>query len=144
MSYAVYRDVNGEIHPKSETSIHHIYARSLTGGGRPRKFINQYVLTPRMLDEFHNTTDKALHNNVGLLAPPQQMFVVNLLQGIINDLDSCGQYNQLIEYVDRVDGLSTTSNNAVIRKECGRMAENLEMQMPYILQGQVELVHYDI
>lgn len=139
MRPAIYRDIDGELHPKNETSIHHVYARSLTGRGMARKFINLNVLTPRMLDRCHNVGSLALHNNVELLRPPTG-FVLHVLQTVVNDLDSGGQYDRLIEYVDRIDDLAIHAGNAIIRKECGRMAENLEMQMPFILAGQVELV----
>lgn len=142
MGLPIYRDIEGELHPKSETSVHHVIARSLTKGPKARKFINQYVLTPRMLDRFHNAGDEALHNNVPLLAPPS-VFTIHCLQQGINDLDSVGQYNQLIEFVDRVDQWSTKHANSAVRKECGRLAENMELQMPYILQGQVELCSLD-
>lgn len=140
MGVAVYRDVEGELHPRSETSRHHLFARSLTKGGKPRKFINQYPLTPRMLNEHHYAgRPSGLHENVPLLRPPT-MFVIHCLQQVINDLDSCGQYNQLIEFVDRVDDMSLHHGNSGVRKECGRLAENLECQMPFILAGQVEVV----
>ncbi len=134
-----YRDIEGGLHEKKETSIHHIMARSLTPGGKPRKFINQGVLTPRMLDIYHNTGDEALHNNVILLRPPP-LFVINSLQSVINDLSPGNRYDQLIEFVDTVDYMSTHNASAPVRKECGRLAENMEQQMPYILRGQVELV----
>ena len=139
MRPAIYRDIDGETHTKSETSIHHVYARSLTGRGSARKFINQNVLTPRMLDIYHNTGDKALHPNVELLRPPTG-FVLQCMQSVINNLEYGNQYDRLIEYVDRVDDMALHAGNLIIRKECGRMAENLEMQMPYILRGQVELI----
>jgi len=139
MSLPIYRDIDGELHAKHETSVHHVFARSLTGGGKPRKFINKYPLTPRMLDVFHNEGPDALHKHVGLLRPPDG-FVLHALQGVLNDLDSMGQYNQLIEFTDRVDTLAHASGNLIIRKECGRISENLALQMPYILLGQVERV----
>jgi hypothetical protein len=93
-----------------------------------------------MLDVYHNVGGNALHNNLPLLRPPTG-FVVHSLQQVLNDLDSSGGYNQLIEFVDRVDQMSTDYANPTIRKECGRLAEGLEMQLPYILLGQVEVIN---
>lgn len=139
MSVAVYRDIEGELHPKSDTSRHHVFARSLTGGGVPRKFINQYPLTPRMLNEYHYVgKPNGLHENVPLLRPPTT-FVIHCLQQAMNDMSSAGQYNQLIEFAEIVEDFSTGHANSGVRKECGRVSENLQLQLPYILQGQVEL-----
>ena len=144
MSLPIYRDIEGELHPKTDTSRHHIFARSLTGGGKPRKFINQYPFTPRMVNEYHYSgKPQGLHENVPLLRPPT-MFVIHCLQQVVNGLDSSGQYNQLIEFVDRVDDMSLHHGNSGVRKECGRLAENLECQMPFILRGQVEVVQNEV
>jgi hypothetical protein len=144
MGLPVYRDIEGELHPKTDTSRHHLFARSLTGGGKPRKFINQYPLTPRILNGYHYAgKPEGLHENVPLLRPPT-MFVIHCLQQVINGLDSSGQYDQLIEFVDRVDQFSTEHANRGVRKECGRIAENLECQMPFILRGQVEVVNSEV
>jgi hypothetical protein len=140
VAVAVYRDIEGELHPKSETSRHHIIAKSLTGGGFMRKFINQALLTPRMLNDYHFPgPEEALHTNVELLRPPPT-FVAHSLQEVIDNIDSGRHYDRLIEFVDRVDQLSTSSSNGIMRRECGRLAEGMELQMPYILIGQVEVI----
>ena len=138
MGLPTYRDVEGNLHEKADTSVHHVFARSLTKGSTGKRFINQYPLTPRMLNVYHYSgKPEGLHENVGLLRPPEG-FVLHCMNRVIADLDSVGQYNQIIEFADRVEDLSLHSGSGEMRKECGRIAENLQLQLPYILRGQVE------
>ncbi len=137
----MYRDIQGELVDRTETSRHHVFARSLTKGGSARKFMNQHPLTPRMLNIYHYPgTPEGLHQNVPLLRPPKE-FTVHCLNRVIRNLDSPGQYDQLVEFADRVDEMSISHANSDVRRECGRITENLQLQLPYILRGQVEVVY---
>jgi hypothetical protein len=136
----MFKDIDGRIVSKQEVSQHHVFARSLTGGGKLRKFINQTPLVPKMLNEFHHAgLPESLHTNTELLHPPE-LFVSFILQQTIESLDTTNPYDQLVEFAERVDYMSSKHRNTVVQKDCGRISEGLKKQLPYILRGQVEVI----
>ena len=133
----MYRGIDGLEYNKSETSRHHIFARSLTNGTKQKKFINQEILVPRLLNEYHyDNSPNGLHRHVELLAPPP-LFVIHCLQEAINKIRA-ERYDRLIEFAENVEHMSLRHGNSVVRKDCGRISDNLQRQLPFILEGQVE------
>lgn len=133
-----YRGIDGNLYLRKQTSRHHVFARSLAHGSRMKQFINLIPLVPRIINENHFVGNPyAVHEHVEPLHPPRG-FVVTSLRQVIHSLDH-GGYDGLIEFTDKVEHMSLTHGNKEIRKDCGRIADNLQRQMPYILLGQVEV-----
>ena len=133
-----YRDLDGNIHPKNETSRHHIFARSYAHGARMKQFINLEPLVPRLLNEFHYAgSPNGLHRHVERLHPPAGFAVVCLKQ-VISNLEH-RSYDGLIEFAEKVEHMGLKHGNSEIRKDCRRISENLQQQLPFIIEGQVEV-----
>lgn len=132
-----YRDLDGNLYPRNMTSKHHCFARSLTHGTRMKQFINLHPLVPRMLNKYHYEAPDGLHKHVERLHPPA-LFVAHILKQTIQNLDH-GGYDGLIEFTEKVEDMSLRHGNSEVRKDCGRITDNLQRQMPFILLGQVEI-----
>ena len=134
----MYRDLDGSYHERKDTSRHHIFARSLAHGTRMKQFINLEPLVPRILNRYHYAgSPDGLHRHVERLHPPQ-LFVMTQLKEVIHNLEHTG-YDGLIEFAEHVEDMGLNHRNTVVRKDCARISENLQRQMPFILLGQVEI-----
>jgi len=140
VSLPIYRDIEGGLHEKKEVDWHHVFGQSLAHGKNQRKFINRFGLKERMLKRFHNDhVPEALHENMGLLRPPQGLAMA-VMGEFMDNYSEHNPYDRLIGIAGYVGDMAVLNNNREVRREFGRISEHLTLQLPFILRGQVEVI----
>lgn len=146
MSLPVYRDVEGEIRRFNEWDTHHPFNVASMHGRGEREWANLFRIA--MFKEWHNQGKRCLHANAPHLPKPGRDLAYMLRafryeQMAEAEITPISPYDQMVELNDYIHDLAETSENRGIQKQATRIANALELQMPYILGGQVEVIRYE-
>lgn len=136
----LYFDIDGNEHARKDWDIHHPFNRASLRGTGERQWGDLFAVP--MFKIHHNLGKSALHPNAPHLPKPGKELAYMLRQRRyeqMNDPDTT-IYDDLIDTNSYIHDLAQVSNNAGIQQQAGRIAKAFELQMPYILLGQVVTV----
>jgi hypothetical protein len=135
----LYLDTNGDTQPRNAFDYHHIIARSSARSKGQRSFVNQEGLVVPLFRVWHNIGKTAIHANVPLARVPD----IRLARVITHTLlENRGDnvYDRFIDVADVVKNLAEYSDDTALSRDARRLSRNFDLQMPYILSGQVRTV----
>lgn len=132
----LYTDIHGIQHPKAHINKHHTFFRHTVKGkgGIYRRFIDQHGLCiPIMVSEH-----RALHQEVD--APPvPSASLIHRIGMYVSNLPSQNPYDRFISITEFLEQVSDKCPNSDHRSQAGYIADNLQRQAPFILEGQVQI-----
>lgn len=134
-----YVDTEGVLQPRKAWDYHHIIARSSACSKGQRNFVNQEGLVVPMFRIWHNLGKTALHPNVPLARVPGMRLAREITHTLVNSIGE-NVYDRFIEVADVVKEIAETSEDVALSRDARRLSRNFDMQMPYILEGQVRTV----
>lgn len=140
MERLLYRDVQGEIHQHNETSVHHLWSESYARRQGLRKWVNQRGLLYRMINPLHLPCyPTSVHSNVSFPPLPSHDLRADVTQ-FLKTHQHENPYDTFIDLLTFFEDGTHTQFDTNRRRECERIADNLQQQAPYIFAGQVQLI----
>jgi len=136
MEQLVYLDVDGHEHARSAWDIHHVFARCKMKGTGEKAWANLEGLTVPIFKVYHNLGKGALHSNVELCPKPTKDMMYAIRRNL-HENPSDSPYDKFLGVNELVHHMAETSLDEHTVWLSGRIADNLERQAPFILQGQV-------
>lgn len=135
----LYLDTNGDVQPRKAWDYHHIIARSSARSKGQRNFVNQEGLVVPLFRIWHNVGATALHNNVPLAKVPDVRLARVITKTLLGNTED-NVYDRFIEVADVVKDIAEHSSDVAFSKDAKRLSRSFDMQMPYILSGQVRSI----
>jgi len=135
---ALYLDVHGTDHRRNEWDFHHVVPRCRLKGASEKEWANQVGLKVPVFKTFHNLGKTALHYNVPLAQRPNKE-IMRIVRFNLYENPSENPYDRFIGVTETVHAIAETSSDPHTSWLAGRLAENLRLQAPYILEGQVKI-----
>lgn len=137
MKRLVYLDVDGNEHCRKEWDVHHVFPKHLAKGHGEKAWIDLYKLP--MFKPYHNLGKESLHANVELCPMPTKEMQYRMRMNLYAD-DSESPYDKFLHMNELVHYIGETSLDTRTVWVAERIADNLERQAPYILNGMVQVV----
>jgi len=141
----VYLDVEGGERARSEWDMHHPFNRASMRGPGERRWADLFRIA--MFKDRHNQGKDTLHWNAPHLPKPSRDLAYTLRVFRYEQMREAraadtppSQYDQLIDLSQYIHDLAETAEDSGVQKECARISRAFELQMPWILLGQVEKV----
>lgn len=133
----LYFDVDGNEHARNEWDIHHPFNRASLKGTGEKRWGDLFAIP--MYKIHHNLGKNALHFNAPHLPKPGKdlAYLLRLRRYEQMDNPETTIYDDLVDTNTYIHDLADESENTKIRQQAGRIAKAFELQMPYILLGQV-------
>ena len=135
----LYLDTNGDVQPRKAWDYHHIIARSSARSKGQRNFVNQEGLVVPLFRVWHNVGKTAIHANVPLARVPD-MRLARVITHTLQENREDNVYDRFIDVADVVKNLAEHSTDVALGRDARRLSRNFDMQMPYILSGQVRTI----
>ena len=133
----LYFDADGNEIQRSDFDVHHVFPRHYTRGKGERAWIDLFRVP--MVKRWHNLGKESLHSNVELCPMPTKNMQHRMrLQSYADE--STNPYDRFLHMNEYVHHIADTSRDIRTIWLANRIADNLERQAPYILQGMVEVV----
>jgi hypothetical protein len=108
--------------------------------GRGEKdWANLSGLVVPMFKTYHNLGKNALHSQVELAPKPNKELMYLIRQRLYSE-DITNVYDRFIDVSGYIHDIAETTDNTGLQRLTSRIADNLERQTPFILQGMVERV----
>ena len=136
MERLVYLDVDDNEIPRSSFDIHHVYPKHHAKGHGEKAWIDMYTVP--IVKKWHNLGKEALHSNVELCPLPTKEMQHRMRLHHYAD-ESTNPYDAFLNMNEYVHHIAETAQDARTMWLAGRIADNLERQSPYILQGMVTI-----
>jgi hypothetical protein len=136
MERFAYLDIDGNEHPKSAVDTHHIFPRCKMKGHGEKEWAN--LFTVPMLKTWHNQGKLALHSQVELAPKPTKEMMYRMRLQHYGD-EATNPYDQFLHMNEYVHHIAETAQDPRTLWLAGRIADNLEQQSPFILQGMVTI-----
>lgn len=135
----LYLDTNGDVQPRKAWDYHHVIARSSARSKGQRQFVNQEGLLLPLFRIWHNVGKTAIHPNVPLAKVPDVRLARVITKTLLGNTED-NVYDRFIEVADVVKDIAEHSSDVAFSKDAKRLSRNFDMQMPYILSGQVRTI----
>jgi hypothetical protein len=136
MERLAYLDIDGNELRRCDWDEHHAFARKFAKGHGEKAWIN--LFTVPMVKRFHNLGKESLHANVELCPLPTKDMQYRMRLQHYRDAD-LNPYDAFLSMNEYVHHIAETAQDSRTMWLAGRIAENLEQQSPYILQGMVTI-----
>jgi hypothetical protein len=134
----IYLDINDNEIPKKAWDKHHVIPKS-TWKGNDREWAKLSGLEVPMVKTFHNLGKTALHSNVPHPPRPTRE-IQSVIRYRLYATASPNPYDRFLAVTDAVHHLAEVTEDDHTSWLAGRIAVNLELQAPYILEGQVKII----
>jgi len=139
MAEPLYFDTGGNERPRKDWDYHHVFPRCRAKSPGQKRWINLHGLVVPVFREFHNQGPESLHANVPHPIIPTKGIMYRVREHIYEHATD-NPYDVLLGVNDLMHTIAETCAYTDTSKVAGRIATNLELQMPYILEGMVERV----
>lgn len=136
MERLVYLDIDGNEHPRSDVDSHHVFPRCKMRGHGEKDWANLFQVP--MLKVWHNQGKLALHSNVELAMKPDRDMMNRMRLHHYRDAD-LNPYDAFLSMNEYVHHIAETALDPRTMWLAGKIAENLEQQSWYILNGMVTI-----
>lgn len=139
MKSFMFKDIEGNLHTRSDVSYHHVIAKTNAHGQPQKRFVKQAGLLLPMLNDSHNKGKDSLHANVPNSIMPNSRFARQINQ-FSSQCFEANPFDRFLAIATFIGDVAVESEDTLVQRQAIRLADNLAQQAPYILQGQVEIV----
>jgi hypothetical protein len=144
----LYFDVEGNEHARKDWDYHHVFARGDMKGCGEKQWADLFQVP--MFKVWHNLGKGALHSNVQHCPKPNRDLMYLLRQQRMQQIEAdkicvaqnvppASRYDHFLDMNEYIHQISEKTPHIGLKRLTERIAENLELQTPYILQGMVEV-----
>ena len=133
----LYYDIDGIEHDRSEWDIHHPFNRASLRGNGEKRWGDLFAIP--MYKIHHNQGPNCLHAKVPHLPKPSSElgYLLRLRRYDQMANPDTSIYDDLVDTSDYIHEIAETSGNAGMQQQAARIAKVFELQLPYIVLGQV-------
>ena len=133
----IYLNADGNEIPRNAFDTHHVFPRNYAKGNGEKGWIDLFKVP--IVKTCHNLGKGSLHANVELCPLPDKDMQYRMRLQSYQD-DATSPYDRFINMSEQVHDIAQTSHDRRTVWLAERIADNLERQAPYILQGMVEVI----